>query len=515
MFEQAEQGAKLSDRRYDAAVLKLRWNLLKTHFAMRDARRQVIVVVSGADGAGKGELVHRFNEWLDPRGVVTHAFWDASDEEAERPHFFRFWRAMPGNGRVGIFFGSWYSRPIIERVMHERKRREFDAEMDRILGFEKMLAESGTVLVKFWMHLSRPEQKARLKSLEKSGRIGPDDWKHFESYKRFRSVSERALQRTDAPGAPWHVIEATDRRYREVTAGRILLKALKEAAGKGPGASADAEGAEGAAVIVRPRGAHPGTRPGAQRRAAASAPPRWTPGPSRLDKVDLTQRLPVAAYERELSALQNRLSRLAWAAREAKRATVLVFEGWDAGGKGSAIRRVTQAIDPRLYRVVGIAAPTEEERAQHYLWRFWRHVPRDGRITIFDRSWYGRVLVERVEGFAPVADWDRAFGEIVDFERQLTDHGSALAKFWIHISPEEQLKRFKERQRVPWKQFKITDEDWRNREKMPAYREAVEEMLERCSPADAPWTLVAGNDKRFARVQIVRTIVERLEAALG
>jgi polyphosphate kinase 2 (PPK2 family) len=239
------------------------------------------------------------------------------------------------------------------------------------------------------------------------------------------------------------------------------------------------------------------------------------PGPSLLDQVDLTQRLTVAQYERELPQLQERLSRLAWQARAAKVPTILAFEGWDAAGKGSAIRRVTQALDPRLYRVVGIAAPTDEERAQHYLWRFWRHVPRDGRITIFDRTWYGRVLVERVEGFAPVADWDRAYFEIDAFERQLVEHGAALGKFWIHISPDEQLKRFKERQRVAWKHHKITDEDWRNRKKLPAYKAAVDEMLARCSPSEAPFTVVAGNDKRFARVQILRTIVERLEAALA
>jgi polyphosphate:AMP phosphotransferase len=490
MLESAEKGQALSDRRYDAAVLKLRSKLLAAHFALRGLKRQVIVIVSGADGAGKGELVHRLNEWLDPRGVVTHAFWDHSDEETERPHFYRFWRAMPGHGKVGIFFGSWYTRPIIDRVMRTRKKREFSHELDRIATFERMLTDDGIVLVKLWLHLSKPAQRARLKDLEKSGRIGPDDWKHFEAYDRFRRVSDRALTATNTPNAGWHVIDAADRRHREVSAGRLLQSALEEA--------------------VKPRAARASTS------AAGTAPTArdWKPGRSRLDRVDLRQRMDEEEYERSLGALQAKLSRLAWAAREAHLPTVLVFEGWDAAGKGSAIRRVTQAMDPRLYRVVGIAAPTEEERAQHYLWRFWRHIPRDGRITIFDRSWYGRVLVERVEGFAPVADWDRAFGEINEFERQLTDHGTALGKFWIHISAAEQLKRFRERERVAWKQHKITDEDWRNRKKAPAYREAVEEMVARCSPAGAPWTIIAGNDKRHARVQILRTIVTRLERAL-
>jgi polyphosphate kinase 2 (PPK2 family) len=171
-------------------------------------------------------------------------------------------------------------------------------------------------------------------------------------------------------------------------------------------------------------------------------------------------------------------------------------------------------MEPRLYRTVGIAAPTDEERAQHYLWRFWRHLPRAGFTTIFDRSWYGRVLVERVEGFATPEEWGRAYGEIVEFEEQLTGHGIAIAKFWLHISPAEQLRRFRERQHVAYKRYKITEEDWRNRAQLAAYREAVDEMVVRCSTAVSPWTLVAGNDKKFAHVQILQTVAERLEAAL-
>ncbi|MCE9600882.1 MAG: polyphosphate:AMP phosphotransferase [Gemmatimonadetes bacterium] len=511
MFEQAEKGLTLSDRAYETTVRYLRSKLLSAHFALRDTKRQVVVIVSGADGAGKGELVHRLNEWLDPRGVVTHAFWDASDEEEERPHFWRFWRAMPGKGRVGIFFGSWYTRPIIERVKKVRRKREFMPELDRIVAFERMLTEGGTTFVKLWMHLAKDAQREKLAQLDKDGRIGPDDWEHFKVYDRYREVSERALVHTNEPWAPWHVVDATDRRHREVEAGKLLLAAIETAT------------AFTTEAPRTPRTAKRGGKAAAKRSETVAAravglpavPARWVAGPSLLDAVDLTQKLSVVMYEREMKTLQERLSRLAWAAREQGVATVLAFEGWDAAGKGSAIRRVTGAIDPRLYRVTGIAAPTDEERAQHYLWRFWRHIPRDGRIAIFDRSWYGRVLVERVEGFAPVAEWDRAFGEINAFERQLTDHGMAVAKFWIHISADEQLKRFKERERVVYKRFKITDEDWRNRKRMPAYREAVEEMLARCTAPDATWTVVAGNDKRFARVQILRAIADRLERALG
>ena len=339
MLEQAEQGRTLSDRSYETTVRSLRSKLLAAHFALRETKRQVIVIVGGADGAGKGELVHRLNEWLDPRGVVTHAFWDASDEDEERPHFYRFWKAMPGAGRVGIFFGSWYTRPIIERVTRERRKREFGPEMDRIVAFERMLAEGGTVLVKLWMHLSKDAQRTRLQQLEKDGRIGPDDWAHFKSYDRFREVSERALAATHEPWAAWHPVDATDRRYREVAVGRLLLSALTLATAPSADGSREARPARGrSATKAAARRAASASASAAA--AAAPALRAYKPGTSILDAVDLTQRLTVAEYEREMERLKERLARLAWAAREQRVASVFAFEGWDAAGKGSAIRRV-------------------------------------------------------------------------------------------------------------------------------------------------------------------------------
>ena len=495
MFEAAELGRTLTREKYAAALPRLRSKLLSAHFALRGQKFPVIVIISGADGAGKGEVVHRLNEWLDPRGVETHAFWEVSDEERERPPYWRFWRALPGRGRVGIFFGSWYSTPIIRRAYGEIKNSQFDRALDRITGFEKMLVDDGALLVKLWLHLPKKAQKKALKRLEQEGRTTPTDWKHLKLYDKFTTASERALRHTNTGAAPWHLVEASDRHYREFTVGTILLNAiqqkLKETAARA-----------------------------AARAAAPQAPPPARPArvtnhaDSILDHVDLSQQLTVAEYQKALAKQQVRLAKLMWAARQKQRSMVMVFEGWDAAGKGSAIRRVTQAMDPRLYRIVGIAAPTDEERAQHYLWRFWRQLPRAGFTTIFDRSWYGRVLVERVEGFATPAEWGRAYQEIDNFEEQLTEHGIVVNKFWIHISPEEQLRRFKERQTIEYKQYKITDEDWRNRKQWPDYKLAVNDLVTRCSTEFAPWTLVAGNDKKFARVQILKTIVKRLEAAL-
>ncbi|MDD3179368.1 MAG: polyphosphate:AMP phosphotransferase [Opitutaceae bacterium] len=494
MFEAAELGRKVTKEEYEKKLAGLRSSLLTAQFAAREARIPLIVIVSGVEGAGKGEMVHRLNGWFDPRGVETHAFWDTSDEESERPAYWRFWRSMPARGRIGIFFGSWYTAPIIRRVFGKSSNSELDSALERIVFLEKMLADDGIVIVKLWMHLSKKKQRERLQQMAKDPltrwRVTKADRKNCKLYSKFSRVSERAIRRTDAAHAPWHVVEATDRRYRELEAGRLILEALQQAL-------------ENKAKKEKPAPVKTST-----------VAPRADHAISILDRVDLKSKLTEAAYDKEMDQLQSDLTRLTWAAREKKVATVALFEGWDAAGKGGAIRRVVEAIDPRLISVVPIAAPTDEERAHHYLWRFWRHLPRDGRMVIFDRTWYGRVLVERVEGFATEAEWRRAYLEINDFEEQLVEHGGVLAKFWLHISKAEQLRRFEERQRTPTKVYKITEEDWRNRKRWPLYEDAINEMVARTSTEFAPWTLVAGNDKLSARVQILRELVARLERVL-
>jgi AMP-polyphosphate phosphotransferase len=497
MFEAAELGRTISKTKYEHQLPQLRSRLLQAHFALRDTRMPVIILVSGADGAGKGEFVHRLNEWLDPRGVDTVAFSAPSDEERERPPYWRFWRALPARGRIGILFGSWYSGPIIDGVYGKRKKAALDHELDQIAFFERMLADDDAVIIKLWFHLSKSALRNKLKAVEKDPsshwRVLPRHWKHLELYDKFRKVTERALRHTDAGHAPWHVIEATDRRYRELTAGMIIVETLEKRL-RHP------------AVAPEPPAPNP---PAPDRDARATEE-----SVSILDHVDLDQRLTDAEYRRLLEKYQSRLGKLVVAAHAAKISTVATFEGWDAAGKGSAIRRVTAAMDPRLYRIIPVSVPTDEERAQHYLWRFWRHVPRAGMVTIYDRTWYGRLLVERVEGFATDEEWQRAFLEINNFEEQLTDSGMVVAKFWVHISKAEQLRRFKQRQEIAFKQYKITDEDWRNREKWDAYKIAVSDMVARTSTEYAPWTIVAGNDKKFARIQILKTICKNIRAAL-
>ena len=427
---------------------------------------------------------------MDPRHIHTHAFGPLTDAERERPEMWRFWQALPPKGRIGILFGSWYTDPILERVMGREKRTEFELRLEAIRHFERMLVSEGALILKLWFHLSKKAQKKRLKALsahkKTAWRVTREDWKHFERYDAFVDVCEDALRETSTGEAPWEVIEGSDHEYRSLTAGRLLEDALG----------------------ARLKGKRPVISP--------PAPPPAPPidGRSLIGSLDYDRQLERRKYAKRLAKQQARLALLTRSKAMRERSLVVVFEGMDAAGKGSTIRRITQALDARHYRVIPVAAPSDEERAQPYLWRFWRQVPMHGRAVIFDRSWYGRVLVERVEGFCSEFDWMRAYPEINDFEEELARAGAIVAKFWLAITPGEQLRRFKARERTPYKRFKITAEDWRNRKRWPAYEQAVNDMIERTSTDPVPWNVIASDDKLFARVETLERLCERIESSL-
>ena len=486
MFESAELGHTIDKPTWKAEAPKLREALLRVQGELLEKKPfSVLIIVSGVDGAGKGETINLLNAWMDPRHIETHAFGPGEDDE--RPAFYRYWKTMPPKGKIAVFFGSWYTAPIIDRVYGDCDEDALDRRCDEIARLERMLADEGVLLVKFWMHLSKREQKKRLKSLEKdpatAWRVTDTDWKHFKLYDSFRDVSARVLRRTSTAEAPWLVVEGADARYRGLTVGNALYDALSK-------------------------------------RLAVHAPPSEPTAPPTVRPIDgrelfntIAQPQPIdpAEYDERLGALEGRLNRLSRKKRFHKHAALCVFEGMDAAGKGGAIRTVTGALDARVWRITPFAAPTDEERARPYLWRFWRHVPKKGQFALFDRSWYGRVLVERIEGFASEPDWMRAYAEINDFEEQLAGAGVLLCKFWLHVSKEEQLRRFEQRQRVAYKQYKITDEDWRNRNKWDAYMVAAADMVDRTSTEAAPWTVVPADDKRTARLQVMQTLVDRVE----
>ncbi len=495
MFETAELGRKVGKEEYEKEAPRLRVALLHAQEKLKAAKFPVLILVNGADGAGKGEIVNLLHEWMDPRFLLTCAFAEPSEEEAQRPEAWRFWRALPPKGRIGIFFGSWYTRPILQRAYGETRRRALEEDLRRIRALEKALADDGTLLVKFWFHVRKKDQKKRLEELEADPatrwRVTKLDWKHHKLYDRFRGICEDVVRETSTGEAPWHVVEGRDRRYQGLAVGKILLDLLEKRLAA-PAAPAPAPAKEAPA----PRG------------------PLGKRTVSVLDRLDLSLKAAEKKYDEDLLRLQGRLNRLVREAKGEGRCAILAFEGWDDAGKGGVIRRVAGALDARDYRVVSIAAPSEEERAHHYLWRFWRHLPGGGRVLVFDRTWYGRVLVERVEGFARPHEWRRAYAEINDFEEQIAAHGYVFLKFFLHVSPAEQLRRFKEREGTPWKRFKITEEDYRNRAKWDAYEAAINEMVERTSTETAPWTLVESNDKRHARLKVLRTFCGRLEEEL-
>jgi AMP-polyphosphate phosphotransferase len=489
MFEAAELGQTLDEGKYEENLPRLREQLLDAQVQLSTlARFPVILVLGGVAAAGKGETVKALTEWMDPRFIEVHATGPASDEELQRPPMWRFWRRLPPKGKIGIFFSSWYVDALDARVHGKGSEAEFERALSEARRFERMLADEGAFILKFWFHLSKKAQKRRLDELwadkKTRYRVDKQDWRQLERYDEHRSASARLLSETDAPYAPWLILEAVDRRYRNWNTGEALLTAL-------------------------------------QHRLAASAvhtaqPPVAVPSIEQLPIVrslDLTLALDRLDYEKKLEHQQRRLALLTQRRAFARLSPVLVFEGVDAAGKGGAIRRVTRALDARQYDIHAIGAPTDEEKRQPYLWRFWRHLPKDGKFAIYDRSWYGRVLVERVEGFATEVDWRRAYGEINDFEAQLVEAGNVVVKLWLQISRDEQLRRFQEREQVTFKRFKITPEDWRNRQRWDEHERAASDMIERTSTEHAPWTLVEAENKYYARVKIVKAVADAIEHA--
>jgi polyphosphate:AMP phosphotransferase len=480
MFESANLAHQVKKSLYKREEAKLREQLLAAQSGvLEDGSFAVLILIAGVQGAGRGQTVNLLNEWIDPRHVQTRGFGEPTQDERERPEAWRYWIALPPKRRIGVFFGAWHSEPIMRRVRGETSDDEFAHEIAQVSRLERMLADEGVLLLKYWFHISKAEQKKRLKQAHE---------KLEAPYKKFVAVSEAFLRRTSTPEAPWTVIPGFDARYRALAFGRHLLAATNtRLAGK------------------------------THKRAMPAPAPRVPPpdGLNVIRALRLSQPMSKSQYRDELDKWQGRLTALSQKKSMRRVSVVALFEGNDAAGKGGAIRRVTSALDARIYDTIPVAAPTDEERAQPYLWRFWRRLPRLGHFTLFDRSWYGRVLVERVEGFAAEADWMRAYTEINDFEQQLVRHGIVVVKYWLAISKDEQLRRFRAREKVSFKRFKITPEDWRNRKKWNDYEQAVVDMVDRTSTSIAPWTLVEANNKYYARIKVLKTLCKAIEEKLS
>ncbi len=544
MLDQIDLDRKLSKRDYRRCLPELQARLYDMEQALLEAQLPVLLLFEGWAGTAKARTISVLTRRLDPRGLRVHPIAPPRTYESQYPWLYRFWLKIPSYGQLAIYDRSWYREILNERTRGEPDLQQWRDRLEDVVSFERQLADDGAVLIKFWLHISKKEQARRFDELLEdkltAWRVTDEDhWQH-RHYEQIATAVEDLIARTDTAIAPWHLIPSTDKYYARIAVMETILKALEARLGRPSVAldehdSSDVFDSSGAsfrrvrAALISARRATPPTAP-----ATAPTP---QPGPTMLalrngsiavtmpdlvrtesgilQRVDLSLKLDEKTYSRSLKRYQARLHLLGYEAYRKERPIVLLFEGWDAAGKGGAIQRVTEELDPRSYVVHAIAAPIGEDKIHHYLYRFWRRLPSRGQIAIFDRSWYGRVLVERVEGFARMEEWQRAYAEINEFERQLVEFGMIVCKFWVHISPEEQMRRFEERQSVPYKSWKLTDEDWRNREKWPLYEEAANEMLQRTSTPAAPWTIIESEDKRYGRVKVLNTVVQRLEAELG
>lgn len=492
MLEKIDLSKRIGKDAYKERIREQSEKLGELQRRCKEAGIPVMIVFEGLGASGKGTQINHLIQALDPRGFDVYANDKSTREERLHPFLWRFWTKLPAQGRIALFDRSWYRQVTMERFDGKIPEAAMPGALRDIQSFERQLTDDGMVIIKLFLYISEKEQKQRFKKLESSkdtsSRVSKDDWRRNKDYSRFISICEEMLEKTDMDYAPWNIIEATDRRYASVKIMTLVTDCLEEALRQREirGERKEKE------IPVRSIQYQNGV----------------------LSGVDLTKSLSREDYKKEIGYLQKRLERLHSQIYLRKIPVVLGFEGWDAAGKGGAIKRLTSHLDPRGYKVFPTSAPNDLERVHHYLWRFWNHVPKAGHIAIFDRTWYGRVLVERIEGFCSEEEWKQAYQEINEMEDHMANAGAVVLKFWLHIDKDEQERRFLARQENPQKQWKITEEDWRNRGKWDQYEEAVNEMLVRTSTTYAPWIVVEGNCKYYARVKILRTVVDALEAKI-
>ncbi len=493
MLEKIDLTKKMDKVEYKKRMPQLEAQLGRLQRECKELNIPIMIAFEGYDAAGKGLQLGELLHALDPRGFQVYAVKKETEEEAMHPFMWRFWTKLPPKGRIALYDSSWYRKVLIDRFDQKMKEKDTQSAYQSIRAFEQQLTDGGMLIIKLFLDIDQKEQKKRFKKLldskETAWRVMPQDLARNKEYDRYTAINEEMLQETDTDYAPWTIIEANDRRFATVKIYTTVINAMAEQVRKVKKPS------ENKSKIV-PLIADPYLET------------------STLSKVDLSLSYTREEYKEKLEKLQDKIEKLHGELYRRRIPVILGFEGWDAGGKGGAIKRLTEKMDPRGYVVNPTASPNDIERAHHYLWRFWKNMPKAGHVAIFDRTWYGRVMVERIEGFCTTEEWQRAYKEINDMEKDLTDSGAIVIKFWMQIDKDEQERRFKERQQNPDKQWKITDEDWRNREKWDQYELAVNEMLIRTSTPKAPWVVVEGNDKYYARVKVLETVVDAIEKRL-
>lgn len=471
---------------YKARVQELRAELLQLQQQVGSRDKPVIIVIAGDDRSGRHETINALSKWMDPRFLSINAYGPTQHEDNIRPFFWRFWRDLPGAGEMAVYLRDWTSTSLVQFLNGEISEKKLRKREQYIRNFEQKQTNDGALMIKCWLHISEDVLRKRLAEIRDTPYFDVKDELALKNYPEAIGAIQQTLNATSTHTNHWYVIDGADSQYRNLAVGNIIKQQLRR------WLQGDVADGRSEAPDVWP----------AKRLNINMAPELDSERPDKSEAKE------------KLKKLQLKLRKLTFKLREAGIPVVMVFEGWDAAGKGGAIRRLVSALDAGFYRIKPIAKPTEDEYAHHYLWRFWRQLPRNGEMVIFDRSWYGRVLVERIEGFANKLEWQRAYKEITDFEEQLSIHNTVLLKFWLNISKDEQLRRFEDRKQTAYKKFKITDEDYRNRERWDDYVIAVEDMIERTSTDNAPWSVISTDFKDRARLEVVQIVVDALKKKL-
>jgi polyphosphate:AMP phosphotransferase len=490
MFDRYDLSKKADQKEYDKTVPALQARFGELQRELRTAGIPLILVVEGWNASGISNTVSELIHALDPRGFTFYATGSPNDEEKAHTFLWRFWVKTPAKGRIAIFARGWYSRLLAERMGGISWKENEKQSLRTIRAFEQQLADDGTIVLKFFLHISKEEQKRRLEERERdhltSWMITRGDWDFHNQYDQYLPLIEDVIKDTDSKDAPWTIVEATDPRFAAIRVYTVLIKTLE------------------ARLSAAKKGEKQTDHKKDDQKRSGSI----------LSPVDHSLSLSKTEYLEQLKIVQGQVRERQYQIFKRGIPLMIVYEGWDAAGKGGNILRLTQNLNPRGYSVVPISVPNDIEKAHHYLWRFYTSAPPAGSIRIFDRSWYGRVLVERVEGFCTDEEWGRAYNEINQMEEAFLACGGGLVKFWLEIDKDEQLRRFEQRQNDPAKQWKITPDDWRNREKWDQYTLAVDEMLTKTSTKQAPWTIIESDDKYYARIKALNTVVSYIDTLL-
>lgn len=488
MLKNVQFMEKPDEEELKARLKKAREKLAGQQMQIKEHKVPVLVLVEGWGTAGKGSLIGDLIQNIDPRFFKAAPMDRPTEEERRKPFLCRYFSKIPEAGKFMFLDSGWMDELTGLCLRGEISRKTYGQRIESIRRFERQLTDNGYLVIKFFCHISRKEQEKRIKKLtgniDTSWRVGEEDRLQNKHYEKCEEVFDRYLEDTHAPSAPWYVIDTKSKKWAELQALEILTQGIEIAL-------------QNQSLAV----------PLLQNVFPLVKMPK-------LAEVTLGQEMEEGEYKAELKRLQSQLQELHNRLYRMKVPVVIVYEGWDAAGKGGNIKRITGALDPRGFEVHPIASPEPHEKARHYLWRFWTRLPKTGHIAIFDRSWYGRVMVERLEGFCSENDWKRAYNEMNEFEKELHDWGAVIIKFWVQIDKDTQLDRFEDRRDTPEKRWKITEEDWRNRQKWDAYEAAVDEMIEKTSTAYAPWHILESTDKKYARIKALKIVIQEIQKAL-